>query len=114
MNPFKGHATREDAVALTGRLVCVRKKDLPMLPEGEYYLSELEGMDVWADDGRNLGRVVNVFPTGANDVIEVKGPSGVILIPAVAGVVKEVNLVVRKMTIHLMDGLIESNAGEKV
>jgi len=110
---LEGCDRREDAAALTGRLVCVRKKDLPALPEGEYYLTELEGMDVWADDDRHLGRVINVFPTGANDVIEVKGRFGTILIPAVAGVVKEVNLAARKMTVHLMEGLIESGAGEK-
>lgn len=108
---IEGYASREDAIALTGRLVCVRKKDLPALPEGEYYLSELEGMDVWTDDDRHLGRVINVFPTGANDVIEVKGQSGTILIPAIEGVVKEVSLAARKMTVHLMEGLIE--AGEK-
>ena len=108
---LEGCASREDALALTGRLVCVRKKDLPALPEGEYYLSELEGMDVWTDDDRHLGRVINVFPTGANDVIEVKGQSGTILIPAIEGVVKEVSLAARKMTVHLMEGLVE--AGEK-
>lgn len=108
-----GCSVREDAAAFTGRLVCVRRKDLPVLPEGEYYLAELEDMDVWTDDGRNLGRVMNVFSTGSNDVIEVNGPLGNILIPAIEGVIKEVNLAARKMTIHLMEGLIEANSGEK-
>ncbi len=110
---LEGYGTREDALALAGRRVCVRKKDLPLLPDGEYYLHELEGMEVWTDDRRLLGRVVNILSTGANDVIECEGASGIVLIPAIDQTIKEVSLAHRKITVHLMEGLEESNTAKR-
>ena len=54
-----------------------------------------------------LGKIEDVFPTGSNDVYVVKDNLGKqILIPAIADVVKEVDLKNKKMTINLIPGLI--------
>ena len=83
---------REAAAALAGSEIAVMRSDLPATDEGEYYWSDLEGMRVCNLEGRELGRVVYLFATGANDVMVLKGERER-LVPFVHGtVVKEVDL----------------------
>ena len=74
---------REDAEAFVGKEVFVKKLALPDLDDDEYYAFEIQGMEVASTDGRDLGKVANIFSTGSNDVYVVEGPLGEILIPAI-------------------------------
>lgn len=75
--------------------------------EDTYYIVDLIGLDVYSDKNEYLGKIEDVFPTGSNDVYVVKDNLGKqILIPAIADVVKEVDLKNKKMTINLIPGLI--------
>ena len=77
------------------------------LGEDTYYIVDLIGLDVYSDKNEYLGKIEDVFPTGSNDVYVVKDNLGKqILIPAIADVVKEVDLKNKKMTINLIPGLI--------
>lgn len=77
------------------------------LGEGTYYIVDLIGIDVYSDKNEYLGKIEDVFPTGSNDVYVVKDNLGKqILIPAIADVVKEVDLKNKKMIINLIPGLI--------
>ena len=86
-----GIETREQAAALKGQAVAVRRESLPEPGEGRYYLADLVGLAVVNEQGEALGEVRRVFSNGAQDVIEVHGER-TRLIPWVAAVVKEVNL----------------------
>ena len=86
---FDGFATRNASEALVGLDVLVSKADLPVLPEDEYYHSDILGTQVWSDAGVNLGIIENIIQTGATDVYEVHGTLGEVLIPAAPGVVIE-------------------------
>ncbi|MCK4950695.1 MAG: ribosome maturation factor RimM [Gammaproteobacteria bacterium] len=70
---FKGYTDRDAASALVGANIAIRQEQLPELPKGEYYWSELEGLKVVTTDGIELGVVSNLIETGANDVLVVKG-----------------------------------------
>ena len=48
----------------------VRRDSLEAPGEGEYYVFELVGLEVEEETGRPLGRVRNVAPAPANDVLE--------------------------------------------
>jgi 16S rRNA processing protein RimM len=61
---------RLDRAAARGALLTVRRADLPQTPEGEFYAFELVGLAVEAQGGRSLGRVQDVAPGVANDVLE--------------------------------------------
>lgn len=77
------------------------------LGEDTYYIVDLIGLDVYSDKNEYLGKIEDVFPTGSNDVYVVKDNLGKqILIPAIADVVKEVDLKNKKMIINLIPGLI--------
>ena len=78
------------------------------LGEDTYYIVDLIGLDVYSDKNEYLGKIEDVFPTGSNDVYVVKDNLGKqILIPAIADVVKEVDLKNKKMIINLIPGLIK-------
>ncbi|MBI5455193.1 MAG: 16S rRNA processing protein RimM [Deltaproteobacteria bacterium] len=103
---LEGVSVRNDAEALIGAEVRVPKDDLPELDEDEYYYMDLVGMDVMTDEGKYLGSITNVIATGSNDVLEVDGPFGSVLIPALDNIIIEVDAVGRKVTVRLMEGLL--------
>lgn len=62
------------------------------LPAGEYYWFEIEGLAVYAHDGRYLGTVAEIMYTGSNDVYVVRHGSHETLIPALRDVVRSIDL----------------------
>jgi 16S rRNA processing protein RimM len=56
---LEGVDTVEAATKLREKLVLVPESDLPALPEGVYYVKDLEGMEVFAD-GDFLGILTEV------------------------------------------------------
>lgn len=64
---------REQAEALVNTAISVHREQFPRLAAGEYYCTDLEGLAVELEDGRELGTISNLLATGANDVMVVKG-----------------------------------------
>ena len=56
-----------------GQQVFVGRDQLPATVEGEYYWSDLEGLEVHTTNGDVLGRVERLMETGANDVLVIRG-----------------------------------------
>ncbi|MBQ7032115.1 MAG: 16S rRNA processing protein RimM [Clostridia bacterium] len=96
----------EKAEALVGKEISVSRRDLPPLPEGRYYIADILGMTVVTDEGRDLGRVVDVFKTGANDVYSVRGDKEY-LIPVIDEVVLSTSLEEKRITIKPLKGLLD-------
>ncbi len=67
---------RTKAEQYIGRELAISPEQLPALPAGEYYWSQLEGLSVFNREGLFLGRVDHLLETGANDVIVVKPAPG--------------------------------------
>ncbi|MGB5201686.1 MAG: ribosome maturation factor RimM [Sedimenticolaceae bacterium] len=65
---------RDGAEALIGAEVTVPREQLPETTRpGEFYWADLIGLRVITLEGAELGRIVQLFETGANDVIVVQG-----------------------------------------
>jgi len=64
---------RERAELLRGTEIWVPRSVLPPPRPGEFYWVDLEGLRVTSVDGAALGTVAQVLPTGANDVLVVRG-----------------------------------------
>ena len=103
---LEGMDTPEEAAKLTGALVKTNAENLPPKEEDEYYWFELIGMGVTAVDGRNLGTIIAITPTGANDVLHVEGPFGEVLLPMIDDVVIEVDTEKNHMVVDPLEGLI--------
>ena len=95
----------EQAERLVGGEVLALQEDLEPLPEGEFYWYELVGMDVTTEEGRLLGRVESIIPTGANDVLQVTGSGREWLLPYIDDVVLNVDREAKKITVRLLAGL---------
>ena len=74
------------------------------LPEGEYYWRDIIGMNVYTEEGKLLGQIESVFPTGSNDVYVCKGGDREILLPAIADVIKLIDIDRKVMNVKLMEG----------
>ncbi|MFT4197838.1 MAG: ribosome maturation factor RimM [Pseudoxanthomonas sp.] len=68
-----GVGDRDAAEALRGSEVLVPRSALPPPSADEYYWVDLEGLAVRTVEGVDLGTVSHLFPTGANDVLVVRG-----------------------------------------
>jgi len=66
-----GVETPEQARLYTGATVAVPRDAMPALKQGEYYWTDLVGMQVQLLDGTQIGPVSRLFETGANDVMVV-------------------------------------------
>jgi 16S rRNA processing protein RimM len=64
-------------------------------------------MEVVSESGEKLGKIVDIFETGSNDVYVMKHGRKEIYIPATAEVVKQVDRKEKRMVIRLLDGLME-------
>jgi 16S rRNA processing protein RimM len=95
----------ESATNLVGCKVYLPKDLLGKLPEGEYYYHDIIGLDVYSEEGNYIGKIESVFPTGSNDVYVCKGEKREILLPAIAEVIRRIDINNRIMTVKLLEGL---------
>lgn len=89
---LEGCDDREAAAALAGCEIAVPRAELPAADEDEYYWRDLEGLQVQGGQGEALGTVVQMMPTGANDVMVVRDHERERLIPFIRQVVSAVDL----------------------
>jgi 16S rRNA processing protein RimM len=87
--------------------VLVELSDLPPLKPGEFYYFQVVGIEVHLSDGRRLGKIEDVFSTGANDVWVVRVNGREVLIPVIADVVKEIDIAGRRAIVEPIPGLLE-------
>lgn len=78
------------------------------LAENENFICDLVGLSVVTDEGMELGSLKDVLQTGANDVYIVTNAQGrEILIPAIKQCILKVDLEEKKVTVHLLEGLLD-------
>lgn len=105
---FEEVQNMNEAEKLKGALIQIPKEDAVQLPEGSYYIFDIIGMRVSNLDGKELGEIVDVIKTKANDVYIVKPKDGKqILIPALKTVVREIDIKNRKMMVELPEGILD-------
>lgn len=78
-----------------------------ILYENEYYHFEILDCEVFSEEGERIGIVTNILETGANDVWEIENDKGKHhYIPYIEDVVKDIDVENKKITIHVMEGLL--------
>ena len=103
---FYGVDNRNAASKLSGALLEIPRSQAPPLSDDQFYYHEIIGLEVFTTDGESVGQVVEIFPTGSNDVYVVRASGKEVLIPAIADVVESVNLVTGQIKIRPLQGLL--------
>ena len=103
---FKGIDDRNEIERLRNRSLYVMRENAVRLKKNEYYIADLIDMKVREDNGAELGTLVDVMQTGANDVYVVRTATGEeILLPAIKECILSVDVEQGEMTVHVMEGL---------
>lgn len=105
---FKGIDNINDILEYKGKGLYVTRQQAVKLKKDEYFIADLIGLQVVLEDDTSLGILKEVMLTGANDVyvIEMENQREV-LIPAIKQCILSVDIESNKMTVKLLDGLLD-------
>lgn len=101
---FAGVRSRDQASELTNGELLVEASRLPDPGPGMAYTFQLIGLRVVCGDGRELGTLAEIIPSGAHPIYVVRGAKE-ILVPGHESVVKRVDLEAGVVTVELPAGL---------
>ena len=105
---LSGIDDRNAAEAAKGTELFITEADLPELPEGQFYIRDLIGMEVEEQGGSFHGVVTDVLQNIAQDIFEVKRDDGkTVLIPKVDAFVQKIDGKERLITVTLIEGLTD-------
>ena len=105
---FKGYDNINDIEKYLKKDLLVDREHAVELGENENFIADLIDMEVVTDEGKVLGTLTDVIETGANDVYAVKTPEGKeILLPAIRDCILDVKVDEKRMTVHVMEGLLD-------
>ena len=98
----------EEAEKLKNLQIKIDSTEVGKLEENEFYFHEIIGCQVFDENDKNLGEIIDILTPGANDVWVIKGENGKeILIPYIEDVVKQIDITNKKVNIEVMEGLID-------
>lgn len=93
------------ASELVGCEVLLPSEKLEKLSGDEYYWRDIIGLEVFTEDGEIIGRIESILPTGSNDVYVCTSKEKEILLPAIADVVRKIDIKNGRMVVRLLEGL---------
>lgn len=105
---FKGIDNINDIEKYKGCDLLVTRENALPLEEGEYYLADIIDASVFTEDGEEFGILRDILETGANLVYVVEHEGKEVLLPVIESCVKNVNVEEKRITIHLLPGLLET------
>jgi 16S rRNA processing protein RimM len=111
---LRGIDNRDAALTLRGLMVLVDESHLEALPQGEFYWHQLIGCEVEGDDGTALGHVVEIWETGAHDVLVVEDEAGGRhLLSTARELIPEIDIEAQRIVVKMLPGLIDSGEGQE-
>jgi len=103
---FEGIDTPEEIQKLRTMDLMIDRADAVPLEKGENYISDLIGLKVIGEDGTCYGICEDIIPTGANQVMQVKGDKD-FLMPYIKQCILDVDLEKGEIKVHMLDGLLD-------
>lgn len=105
---IKGIDRVEDAEKFVGKDIYVSRDESFELEEGEFFIADMIGIDVYTVSGEKVGVLKEVLQYAANDVYVIKNEEGKeYLIPAVMKFVPEIDIEEGKMIIDPIKGMLD-------
>ena len=105
---FKGINNINDIEKYKGKDLLVTRENAVPLEEDEYFIYDIMDAQVVDEEGKEIGTLVEVLATGANDVYVVKTPQGKeILMPVIDECILDIDFDNKVVTAHIMPGLLD-------
>lgn len=104
---FEDYPSINEVEKLKGSALFILRDGLPELEDGDFYYYQIIGAEVYTDEGKRLGRIKEILSPGANDVWVIDNAGKDILIPYIKDVVRHVDVPAKRVTVHLIPGLID-------
>src|SRR4030043_1104331 len=104
---LKGIEKIEKAESLIGKEILIKREALPKLEAGEYYWGDILGMRVETQEGKRIGNLKEIFPTGTHDVYVIGGKRRKIFLPPTEEEIETKNLKRGVMKVARMKGFWE-------
>lgn len=95
---LEGVSTPEDAAPFKGKKIFIARQALKPAKDDEFYLADLEGLDVKNGAGQVIGKAAKVYDFGAGPILEIdldkplKGYGKTLMIPLKGNAVSEISL----------------------
>lgn len=102
---FEEITNKSDAALLANSLIFV-KRELIDLGDDEYLASDIIGMEVVDNNHGVLGKITDLFETGAHDIYVVNEGAAEIMIPVVDEFVKEVDFQNNRVITEVIEGML--------
>lgn len=107
---FKGIDTLNDVEKYRQKSLYVTRANAVRLSKDEYFVADLIGLQVVNEENKDLGTIVDVMATGANDVYVINLPDGrELLLPAIKQCILNVDISNNRMQVHVLEGLLEES-----
>lgn len=104
---FSGIDTIEQGLHLIGMEVAAEREVLDD-GEGGHFIVDLIGLKAFGEDGEDYGVILDVIQNTAQDLYEIRHPSGkIFLVPVVDEFVKEIDVDGGYVRLSLIEGLLE-------
>lgn len=104
---IEGIDSRSDSDPLRGLFVFVEDNDAAPPVPGSYFVHEIVGLNVLAEDGSEIGPVTDVLTLPAGDVWCVRYRGKEVLIPAVKEVIRSVDVGSKTIVVRVIEGLLD-------
>ncbi|CAN5580335.1 MAG: ribosome maturation factor RimM [Actinomycetota bacterium] len=96
---FEGISSREEADAMRGAELFLDRDELDEPDEGEFYVSDLVGLEALDESGEKVGTVAETFETAAHEILVIREDGEEIYVPFTMEHVPEINLEAGRITI---------------
>ena len=106
---LEGIDTLDSARDFAGQEIWIPEEECQPLERGKYYLFQLVGCSVVAEDGKRIGSVEDILFIEANDLLIVKKGKRNLYIPFTEDICRDVDLEKREIVIDPPDGLLDLN-----
>lgn len=105
---LKGVDGRDAADALQKKSVYASREELPPLDEGEYFLFEVIGSQVFTGDGEPVGELKDIIETPAHNIFVISRPGQKdALVPAVPEFIESIDVDTQRVVIQPVEGLLD-------
>jgi 16S rRNA processing protein RimM len=104
---LQGITSSEQAGELRNTYIFLPQEKTVMLRAGSYFMDDVLECEVVTEEQVLVGRVTDILSLPANDVWVVRKDTKEILIPAVKEIIRKVDVKMKRITIHALEGLLE-------